>query len=68
MSKTEETTPEVAEEVATEQQIGSIDTATESQEHSGAKGSSAWIALLFSVSRALALVLRLGLVGTNFSR
>ena len=48
MSKTEETTPEVAEEVATEQQIESVDTATESQEHSGARGSSAWIALLFS--------------------
>ena len=48
MSKTEETTPEVAEEVATEQEIESVDTATESQEHPGASGSSAWIALLFS--------------------
>jgi uroporphyrin-3 C-methyltransferase len=48
VSKTEETTPEVAEEVATEQQIESVDTATESQEHPGARGSSAWIALLFS--------------------
>ncbi len=48
MSKTEETTPEVAEEVAADQQIESVDTATEPQEHSGARGSSAWIALLFS--------------------
>ncbi len=48
MSKTEETTPEVAEEVVADQQIESVDTATEPQEHSGARGSSAWIALLFS--------------------
>jgi len=48
VSKTEETTPEVAEEVAADQQIESVDTATEPQEHSGARGSSAWIALLFS--------------------
>ncbi len=48
MSKTEETTPEVAEEVDADQQIESVDTATEPQEHSGARGSSAWIALLFS--------------------
>ncbi len=48
MSKTEETTPEVAEEVATDQQIESVDTATEPQEHAGARGSSAWTALLFS--------------------
>ena len=48
MSKTEETTPEVAEEVVADQQIESVDTATEPHEHSGARGSSAWIALLFS--------------------
>ena len=48
MSKTEETTSEVDEEVAADQQIESVDTATKPQEHSGARGSSAWIALLFS--------------------
>ncbi len=48
MSKTEETTPKGAEGTSADQQIESIDTVSEPQEHSGARGSSAWITLLFS--------------------
>ena len=48
MSKTEETTSEIAEKAVFDQQIESVDVATEPQEHSGAMGSSAWIAILFS--------------------
>ena len=48
MSKTKETTPEVAEEAVADQQIESFDTATEPQEHPAATDSTAWIAILFS--------------------
>ena len=48
MSRTEETTPEVAEEAVADQRIESADTATKPQQHPGAAGSSAWIAILLS--------------------